>query len=490
MDADLPLGANPDTLLRRDGFRLLSTRKAAIPVWHTALRCRILKRSQVPTFTEFILRAIGLGVDSADEVTRLLNLPTKLVDSIIAELLLDRYVTVNSSSGQSLLQLSPTGRTLAGTLVQERVIESTVSYLVDGLTGEPVSVQRNLLLSADDIDKDPRLVMSPETDPDLDFSPDDTARFLSVEPVRQDRESSLLSVLAVESMTKQYIAVTLLLFESETDPGDRYLRVCVDGRQDERVEALVREGGLLDSMRLADRIAEDQRRVDRLLSSDMLALRAPDASVEDALEELRKLRLASASGSDETASDTRRAKVRARLARMPVRRLPLIEAAEYTEVALLGARGGVLISASRLWPRSRREHHIGILQQMHAAGCPVTLETPSTQMMSRSDRVELEELKREFDESGFEFSQTKPAHEASFLVVDQSSATVFPGPPFPDLATLSDRLGDDRPTVIRGAQLVQAFMDNAHGPNETTRGRTAELSRGTPTSTVFSRQSR
>ena len=57
MDVEGRLGANPDVLLRRDGFRLLSTRSAAIPIWRAVVRCRILKKSPVSTFTEFVLRA-------------------------------------------------------------------------------------------------------------------------------------------------------------------------------------------------------------------------------------------------------------------------------------------------------------------------------------------------------------------------------------------------------------------------------------------------
>jgi hypothetical protein len=478
MDAEGRLGANPDALLRRDGFRLLSTRNAAIPVWRTVVRCRVLKRSPVSTFTEFVLRAISLGVGKAENVTRLLNLPSRLVDAIIAELLFDRYLMVNASSGEAVLQLSPTGRTLVSTLVQERVIERTVTYLIDGLSGEPISVKRDLVLSADDLDNDPRLVLNPDSDIDVDYGPDDTGLFLNVDAVRPERESTLLSVLGVESTTKQYLAATVLLFESETDALDRYLRVCVDGRQDERIETLVRECGLLDSMRLTHRIDEDRRRVDRLLPTEVLDARAPDALVEDALEELRRLTPINAEGSDENALDARRSKVRAQLAAAPVRRLSVREAAEDTEVALLAARQGVLISASRLWPAARGEHFVAVLRQLLEAGCPITLETAPRQQLSKTDVATLERLAREFPDSGIDFSESKPAHEASFIVIDQTSMTVFSGSPFAELATLADRLGDDRPTIVRGSEQVQAVIAAAHAAAPMTRGRTAELLRG------------
>ncbi|MCT1477863.1 hypothetical protein [Microbacterium sp. p3-SID336] len=426
-----------------------------------------------------MLRAISVGVKRAEDVARFLNVPDRLVDAIIADLLFDRYLTVDATGDEAVLQLSPTGKTLVSTLVQERVVERTVAYLVDGLSGEPVSVKRDLVLTADDLDDDPRLVLNPDSDVDIDIGPDDTARFLGVDPVRPERESTLLSVLGVESTTKQYLAATALLFESETDPQDRYLRVCVDGRQDERIETLAREHGLLDSMRLTQRIDEDRRRVDRLLPEEILEARTPDVLIEDALEELRRLTPIAAENRNETALDARRSKIRTQLAAAPVRRLSVMEAAEYSEVSLLAAEQGVLISASRLWPTNRAEHFVAVMRQLLQAGSPITLETPPRQQLSKTDVATLDRLSREFPDGGIEFSDTKPAHEASFIVIDQTSMTVFPGGPFAELATLSDRFGDDRPTVVRGSERVQAVIAAAHGAAPTMRGRTAELSRRT-----------
>lgn len=473
------LGSNPEALLHREGFRLLSTRAGALPVWRIEVACRVLKRSKISTFNEFILRAISLGVTSADDVTRLLNLPSKIVDGVISELLLDRYLTINSGTGQPQLELSPTGKSLVGSLVEERVIEGTMSFLVDGLSGEPISVAKQFLLTPDDLDADPRLVLSTESEVDLDFGPDDTPRFLQVQPARAERDLTLLSVLSVESTTKLYVKSTLLLFESLTDPEDRYLRICVDGRQDDHAEELVREKNLLDAMRVRARIEEDQRRVDRLLSPTVLHLRAPDEAVENALEDLRRLAPAVGPTDAEPAIDAQRMKARDRLASMSVRRLSVREASESTEVMVLSARDGVLISASRLWERAQRDHHVAVIRQLMAAGCPVTLETPPDVQLSKKDAVEIQHLKQELREAAIEFSPTKPPNEASFVVVDQASITVFPGSPFAGLTRMPDRLGDDRPTLVRGPQLVQAVIAHAHGELGTGRGRTAELSRRT-----------
>lgn len=478
MSAEVGLGANPDGLLRRDGFRLLSTRSAAFPLWRTVVRSRILTKSRVPTFTEFVLRAISLGVGKVEEVTRLLNLPKQVVDGTVAELIFDRYLTVRTSEGETLLELSPTGKTLVGTLVHERVIEGTSTYLIDGLSGDPIAVSRDLVLSADDLDRDPRLVLNPEFDVDLDFGPDDTSRFLEVSPVQAERESTLLSVLGVESATKQYAAATILLFESEVDANDRYLRVSMDGRQDERIESLIREKGLLEAMGLGQRIDEDRRRVDRLLPTEIRSSRAVDQRVEEAIDELRRLSQVHTADDDEDALDARRSRVRAELSAAPVRRLSVREVAEHTEIGLLASRQGVLISASRLWPVARDEHYSAILRQLLESGCPVTFEVPSANRQAKVDSVTLARLKLEFSGDGIDFIESKPDHEASFVVFDRTSMTVFPGTPFSEVGVLHDRLGDDRPTIIRGTERVQAVISAAHAENPTARGRTAELSRG------------
>lgn len=482
MDIDV-LGPNPDAMLRRDGFRLISTRAAALPVWRTSLRCRILKRSQVSTFTEFVLRAIGLGVNKPEDVTRLLNLPAKLVTGVISELLLDRHLAIESTSDGPLLQLTPAGKTLVSTLVQERVVEESATYYVDGISGDPLTVSRNVILSAADVDADPRLILNPDFDVEIDFGPDDTQRFHAAASQRGERDSTLLSVLGVDSATKQYVSAALLLFESESDPNDRYLRVCVDGRQDERVEELVRERALLDSMRLAHRVDEDRRRVDRLLPTSVLSLREDDSVVEEAAEELSRLQAVTTIDDDEAALEGLRFKVRARIAAMAVRRLSPREAAEVTEVSMLGARDGVLVSASRLWPPARRAHYAKLFRQLNAGGCPVTFETPPKSAMSKSDATELGHISDSLRDSGIEFVESKPANEASFIVIDQASVIIFPGSPFVDVATTSDRLGDDRPTMVRGVELVRAVIESAHGTVVTARGQTAEMSRELPRDT-------
>ncbi|MFT2690375.1 hypothetical protein [Clavibacter zhangzhiyongii] len=414
----------------------------------------MLKTNQVDTFTEFVLRAVDLGVDTADDITALLNLPPELVDGVLAELLLNRHVMVTVSDGNGLFTLSTTGHTLVDTLVDERVVPATLTYFVDGLSGEPLAVPKELVLTPAEIDDEPRLILESDSDVDLQFGPLDSNRFIDVNPVKPEHNTSLLTVLSVASTTKQYIDAAVLLFESEQDSSDRYLRVCIDGRADERVERQVRELGILKAMRLDSRIDEDRRRVNRLIPQVLLSALTPDTEVETALGELEKLQAITASDEEETAIDARRQKLRTQLAGFAVRRLPLREATEALEVRLLRARSGLWVSASWLWPRARREHHIELLREVIANGCPITLESPPIDNLSRADKAELQVVREQLGGVGLTLKSTKPVQEASFIVFDNTAMAVFTGAPFIEAASIANRLGDDRPILIQGKEQV------------------------------------
>lgn len=453
------MGANPATLLKRDGFRLISTRAAALPVWRVVLRCRVLKTNRITSFTEFTLRAVGLGIDNTSEISNLLNLPEQLVEGVVSELLLDRHLAVNASTGRSSLELAPSGRTLLSTLIQERVVETSVPYYVDAMSGEPVSLPRELTVTPEQIDDVPRLILEPDSEADLVFHPGDTGRFQAVNPARVEKDSSLLTIVGTEGATKFFIPAVALLFESELDEGDRYLRIAVDGRADERVEGLARETGILSSMQIDSRVEEDRRRVERFLPASVIAARASDAEVAELSAELEGLQSQPDSSEEEPATDDRRAGLRARLAEMAVRRLALAEVDDAVAAALAGARTSVVISLVRFWPSPGRDRHHALLRQVLESGVGLTLKVPS--QMSKKSRAELDTLLQTLSDFDIDVEPSKPSHEASFIAVDNAWLTVFPGSPFNGIGDSPDRLGDDRPTLVRGSGVVAQVLAGA-----------------------------
>ena len=92
-----------------------------------------------------------------------------------------------------MLVLSESGRKIAESLVEQKPIEKTVQFFIDGLSGEPIAVNRASLLTAAQLDEAPHLILE---EPELDFGPQDTDRFLAATARSQGRDQDvLLSVI-------------------------------------------------------------------------------------------------------------------------------------------------------------------------------------------------------------------------------------------------------------------------------------------------------
>lgn len=468
------LGPNLATLTRREGFRLISTRRVAIPVWRADIKCRVLRTRQILATDEFVLRAIGLGISSADEVAQFLNLPQELVDGVVSTFLADRHIVTDWRGDKAGLILSKRGAELAANLVEQKPIEKTVQFHVDGLAGEPVSISRSSLLTSAQLDDWPHLVLEPENEVDLDFGPADTDRFMAVMTRGRTRgEDVLLSVIETEGTMKRYRPAAGLLFQSTSDPDDMYLRICVDGRAQDDVEGSLRERGVMSSLGLATRISEDRNRVDRALSAELAALRTDDRITESLREEIVQLGspvtaevAGSASHEPTSSSNTRAAN---RLAGLQIRRLECVEAPEALQLSLSAGRAEILISTSRFWHQDQDDHYLDLLRQLLVSGVKINLEIPSdSRQMSRPDRECLARLKDELEGDQLVLWESKASHEANFVSIDGEIAYVFAGSPFTDLATSAERFGDDRPTVVVGMEHVQRFLSVVHGDGPAT----------------------
>lgn len=463
------LTPNVATLTRREGFRLISTRRVALPVWRVDLHCRVLRTRHVSATVEFVLRAIGLGIGSADEVAKLLNLPQEVVDGVVSNLLADHHVAVGLGAGSTVLVLSKSGIELVKSLVEQKPVEQNEQFHVDGLSGDPVLVARSSLLTSARLDEWPHLILEPEAEVDLEFGPRDTDRFIAAMPRPTVRDADvLLSVIATESTARFYRSAAGLLFQSTSDPEDLYLRICIDGRVQEEAEASLRETGVLSSLGLQPRIAEDRRRIDRTLSSELTAFRADDQVTESLHEEFAQLGssvtsdLTGAAAQESTSSSVDRAT--SRLAGMNVRRIRCADAAETLQLSLSRGRAEILISTSRFWQVDQQEHFLDLLRQLLLSGVSIKLEIPAdARQMSKADHECLSRLKRDLGGEGLEVWDTKESHEANFVTVDGEIAYVFAGSPFTDLAMSAERFGDDRPTVVMGHEQVQHFLSVVHG---------------------------
>lgn len=463
------LGPNAATLMRREGFRLLSTRRVALPIWRVDTQCRVLQTRRISDTDEFVLRAIGLGIASAEEIAKFLNLPQELVEGVVSGLLIDRHLAVGAHGTETVLVLTRSGSDLVSSLIVQKPVEKVVQFLIDGISGDPISLARDSLLSAAQLDESPHLVLEPIEEVDVELGPQDTDRFIAAMPSGRARQGDiLLSVIESKSSQRLYRAATGLLFQSTTDDQDFYLRICIDGRVQEELEGSLRERGVLTSLRLMTRISEDRNRVDRALSAELVALRTDDRVTESLRAEI--VQLGSSVTTDVTGSATQEAtspsanRAANRLADIQVRRLECVEALESMQFSLSRGRAEILISTARFWPDDHEDRFVGLFKQLVRSGVQVNLEVPAdTRQFSNADRERLSRLRNDLGAEGLKMWETKESHEANFIAIDGSIAYVSAGSPFMDVAMSAERFGDDRPTVVVGFEQVQRFLQVVHG---------------------------
>jgi hypothetical protein len=463
------LGPNAASLVSREGFRLISTRRIALPIWRVDTQCRVLQTRRIPDTDEFVLRAIGLGIASPEEIAKFLNLPQELVDGVVSNLLSERHLAMAAQGTGTVLVLTRTGSELVTSLVVQKPVEKNVQFLVDGLSGDAIPFARDSLLTSVQLDDSPHLILEPIDDVDLELGPKDTDRFMSAMPVGKGRTNdTLLSVIGNTSATRVYRPAAGLLFQSTTDDEDFYLRVCIDGRIQEDVESALRERGVLSSLRLVTRISEDRNRVDRALSADLVALRTDDRVTESLRDEIVQLGssvttdVTGSAGQEITSPSVGRAANR--LAGIQVRRLGCIEALGALQFSLSLGRAAILISTSRFWPDDQHDRFVDLLQQLLGSGVTVTLEVPAdNRQVSNMDRECLARLRSDLAGAALTVWETKESQEANFIAIDGAIAYVFAGNPFMDVARSAERFGDDRPTVVVGFEQVQRFLSVVHG---------------------------
>jgi hypothetical protein len=459
------LGPSPDGLLHRDGFRLLSTRRIALPVWLVSINARLLRKRKVPAIDEFILRSVNLGIANASGIQDLLNLPREVVDGVLSNLIADRHVLLGrSAEGTAEFQMSPSGTRLTETLIEERPVERPVTFSISGITGEPIAVERNRLLSARELDDQPHLIVDLADDVELEYGPADTHRFIDAMPVGNRGEpESLLSLLSTQSTTKMYISAVALLFESVHHSEDLYLRVCVDGRSQDDLEEKLRESGVLSDMRLESRVSEDRLRVDRALGGRLLGERIADSIFDDLKLEVARRTVIELGESSTGTTSSAAARAQNRIAELPVVRLECIEAHEALQLGMSTAQAEILISTTRLWSSESVDEWVKFIRQLLNAGVAVNLEILADQrQMAKVDQERLAELQEACHDTNLKVWPTKAAHEANFVAIDGTSAFVFPNSPFVDIGYSSERLGDDRPSGIYGLDNVQELLSTVH----------------------------
>lgn len=127
----------------RPGYRLVSYREVALPLFKIDLELLVLERKDLPPLQEYVLRAVELGLTGLEEIAGLLGLEEEVVRDATAELLrADALVLAGAheEDRRHRLALTTKGRRAAAEAASVQPVEVSLPVWVDGLTRDVLSV--------------------------------------------------------------------------------------------------------------------------------------------------------------------------------------------------------------------------------------------------------------------------------------------------------------------------------------------------------------
>lgn len=216
----------PDEIARhhadRPGYELLDYAEVALPIYKLSLRVLLLQHTPLTPMFEFVLRAIRLGVNTADELAACLGIPERMIGDTLRGLHASEEIEiVHGQVGPECFKLTRRGEKTTSSLEQIRPEEQTIKIFYDGLTREPVDASAFALLSgrqAQDagMKEIPALPNSKVTVADVDLT--DAARILSKERSGEGRRD-LLAIKEIERKQRLHLPAIAMVFQ-ELGGGD------------------------------------------------------------------------------------------------------------------------------------------------------------------------------------------------------------------------------------------------------------------------------
>lgn len=357
---------------RRPGYTLVTYREVALPHWSFSLNCRLLRRKELPTIDEFILRSVQAGLRTEEEVTSFLGLPTRVMETVMGGLISTGHLAPSPGAGDTPVAFALTlrgqqaVRELAETVPEEKALE--LAY--DGLVRRYCLVDRPLRWRPRDL-REQGFLEIPAFPPDPpEPGPKDTAEVSGVlADALAQTDSTLLSVLGLSSRREKFFLKALaLVFQADDRSGDTDVQFVVDGRSSPAHDAAFasaegkRKLGLLSHL-AGDGLLATQREVSKELlhrlpdPAEVARLRRITTELRERHEKKRQASLETPEGTPLESSDALEEatvqveKAESVLERFPVRLLEVHEHPGYLRDALTNAQQRVLIVSP--WIRAK-----------------------------------------------------------------------------------------------------------------------------------------
>lgn len=358
---------------RRPGFRLVSYRQVALPIFRVTLRVLIQERKPISPVQEFILRAIHEGVNTPQDIAGLLGLDEPIVRTALQTLLHSDDVLVGAPAPNvrtHQLLLTRKGEATLADAATYVPAEVQVWVDMDGLTHrllflgdraiKPAQVKEEGLL---EIPPYPR--RKPRTE---DIRLDDLHRALRERGVQWESRY-VIAIMGVERVERLFRDDAIALVYKAVDGNEVQLGIVVDGRLSEEHEQALRKGDQARQLKLIpNQLSDFEQGLPQVIDKNLLqATVLPDATsrlrseLESASREVAELtqRLAETHSHSERAeieqqlaqAENKRVQLEAAYAAMPARQVEVYEHPRYLQEALETAVQRVVIVSP--WIRAK-----------------------------------------------------------------------------------------------------------------------------------------
>lgn len=127
----------------RSGYRLISYREVALPLFKIDLELLVLERKALPPIQEYVLRSVESGLVQLTDVAGLLGVDESVVRSAAADLLAADCLILTAAGEHDRthrLALTRKGQRTAAEAASVQPVEATLPVWVDGLTRQVLSV--------------------------------------------------------------------------------------------------------------------------------------------------------------------------------------------------------------------------------------------------------------------------------------------------------------------------------------------------------------
>ena len=203
----------------RPGYELVDYVEVVLPIYKIYMTASLLLHTPLTPMYEFVLRAIRLGIDDADELSECLGIPVSMVTDTLSGLHQSEEVSIlEGVEGPKRFVLTRKGEVTTTSLERIRPEKHTVPVLFDGLTRMPIEPPAMPLLSGRQpedlgIREIPAMPGSRIEVADIDIAA--AARLLARERSGEGRRD-LLAIKSIERRMRLHMPAVALLFK-ETD---------------------------------------------------------------------------------------------------------------------------------------------------------------------------------------------------------------------------------------------------------------------------------